>query len=428
VVRGSDRLPQVQLADLRNPRGTGHLVARSSGSSSGTQAAVALDLNALFEQFPTYRVAADATGCADWPTASWIAPGSTGLNAALRAVVAFGRPLEHWFSPVDVHDPSMPSTFRWTNKTVRAVAALYGARLPAPELVDPADPMPIVRWITSVKRRGEIPVLTLYPTSAVRLCAAAHAAGVDLAGARLSLRGEPITPARASAARSVGAIPLSLFGTIEAGLIGHGCLQPEAVDEVHLHEDLHAVVQPGDDGPGAGLPGNALLLTVLRPNARLILINASLGDEATVTRRACGCALEAIGLRTHLAEIQSFEKLTGMGMTFAAADVTPILEHLLPARFGGLSTDYQLAEEETGVGGVRLRLLVHPRLGQLDEASVADTFLLALAEVSPARRMMTAVWRTGDMVCVDRTPPFAAPSGKIMHFRRASQVRGGAAT
>src|SRR6185436_17028636 len=69
VVRGSDRLPQVRLADLRNPRGTGHLVARSSGSSSGTQAAVALDLNALIEQFPTYRVAADATGCTDWPTA-----------------------------------------------------------------------------------------------------------------------------------------------------------------------------------------------------------------------------------------------------------------------------------------------------------------------------------------------------------------------
>ena len=59
---------------------------------------------------------------------------------------AFGRPLEHWFSPVDVRDPSMPSTFRWTNEAVRAVAALSGARLPAPELVDPAD----------LKRRDEL--------------------------------------------------------------------------------------------------------------------------------------------------------------------------------------------------------------------------------------------------------------------------------
>jgi hypothetical protein len=221
---------------------------------------------------------------------------------------------------------------------------------------------------------------------------------------------------------------LSLFGTIEAGLIGHGCLHPEAVDEVHVHESLHALIQPGNDGQDAALPGNALLLTVLRPGARLVLLNASLGDQATLTRRGCGCAMETAGLRTRLAEIHSFEKLTGMGMTFAAAEVIPILEHLLPARFGGDATDYQLVEEETGGGGVRLRLLVHPRLGEIDEAAVAEGFLLALAEVSPARRMMTAVWRNGGMVHIERLAPLTAASGKIMHFRRAAKASGGATT
>ncbi len=427
LVRGSDRLELLRMEDLRNPRGRGHLAARSGGSSSGTQAAFALDLDALVEQFPAYRLAGDAAGCADWPNASWIAPGSTGLATAVRAVVAFARPLERWFSPIDVRDPSMPSTFRWTNEAVRVVGALCGARLPAPEHVDPDDPMPIVRWIAAVKQRGEIPVLHLYPTSAVRLCEAASAAGVDVSGTRLSLRGEPITVARAAAVTGVGAVPLSLFGTIEAGLVGHGCLQPETVDEVHLHEDLHAIVQPGRDAPSAGLPGDALLLTTLRRDARLILINASLGDEAKLTRRACGCALETAGLRTHLAEIRSFQKLTGMGMTFAAAEVTPILEQILPARFGGVATDYQLIEEETGGGGVLLRLVVHPRLGPLDPASVAESFLQALGEVSPARRMMSAVWRQGGMVRVERTPPVAAPSGKLMHFRAAPRASGGAA-
>jgi len=421
VVRGSDRLDPLRLDDLRNPRGRGHLSARSGGSSSGTQAALALDLDALVEQFPAYRLAGDAAGCADWPNASWIAPGSTGLATAVRAVVAFGRPLERWFSPIDVHDPSMPSTFRWTNEAVRVVGALCGARLPAPEHVDPDDPVPIVRWIAGVKQRGELPVLHLYPTSAVRLCEAAAASGVDVSGTRLSLRGEPITASRAAAVSAVGAVALSLFGTIEAGLVGHGCLHAETVDEVHLHEDLHALVQPGDDGPPAGLPHDALLLTTLRRDARLILVNASLGDEAQLTRRSCGCAMETAGLRTHLAEIRSFQKLTGMGMTFTAAEVTPILEQILPARFGGVATDYQLIEEETRGGGVQLRLLVHPRLGPLDEASIAETFLQALGAVSPARRMMSAVWRQGGMVRVERTPAVAAPSGKLMHFRAASR-------
>jgi hypothetical protein len=428
LVRGSDVLGPVHLDELRNPRGRSHLSMRSGGSSSGTQAAVALDLDALVEQFPDYRLAADAAGIADWPNASWIAPGSTGLATALRAVVAFDRPLERWFSPVDVHDPSMPGTFRWTHEAVRVVAALCGAKLPAPERADPADPLPVLRWIAFVKQRGDTPVLHLYPTSAVRLCEAAAASGIDVSGTRMSLRGEPITEARAAAVRSVGAVPMNLFGTIEAGLIGQSCLHAEAADEVHLHEDLHAIVQPGDDGAAAGLPRDALLVTPLRPGARLVLVNASLGDEATLSRRACGCAMEAIGLRTHLAEIRSFQKLTGMGMTFAAAEVTPILEQVLPARFGGGATDYQLIEEETRDGGVRLRLVVHPRLGPLDDASVADAFLAALAEVSPARRMMSAVWRSAGMVRVERTPPLAAPSGKLMHFRAAVRANAGAGT
>jgi hypothetical protein len=106
-------------------------------------------------------------------------------------------------------------------------------------------------------------------------------------------------------------------------------------------------------------------------------------------------------------------------MTFADAEVMPVLEQVLPARFGGEPTDYQLIEEESGDGGVRLRLVVDPRLGPLDEAVLIDTFLDALARVSPTRRMMTLCWRAAGIVSVDRRQPLASPSGKIMHFRRA---------
>ena len=176
--------------------------------------------------------------------------------------------------------------------------------------------------------------------------------------------------------------------------------------------------RPADAATGA-LPADALLVTTLRRSARLILINACLGDQATLDQRSCGCPLESYGWRTHLRGIHSFEKLTGMGMTFADAEVTPVLDRVLPARFGGDSTDYQLIEEEAGDGGVRLRLVVDPRVGPLDHDAVVDAFLDALASVSPTRRVMALGWRAAGVVSVDRRPPVAAPSGKIMHFRRA---------
>lgn len=168
-----------------------------------------------------------------------------------------------------------------------------------------------------------------------------------------------MTPLRVAAAERVGAAAVySLYGAIECGVIGHSCLRPTAVDEVHLHGDLHAIIQPGSDAPIGALPADALLVTTLRRSARLILLNACLGDQATIDQRQCFCPLQSYGWHTHLRGIHSFEKLTGMGMTFADAELTPVLDQVLPARFGGDPTDYQLIEGESGDGDVRLRLVV----------------------------------------------------------------------
>jgi hypothetical protein len=76
----------------------------------------------------------------------------------------------------------------------------------------------------------------------------------------------------------------------------------------------------------------------------MVLLNLSLGDHARLERRACGCPLERLGWDTHLETIRSFEKLTAAGMNFLDVDVIRVLEEILPARFGGGPTDYQLQE------------------------------------------------------------------------------------
>src|SRR5262245_43696324 len=294
VVRGSDTC-RIRLVDLRNPWAGGHLVGSSGGSRSGIPGAMALDVDALLDQLPAYRLSLEAAGGADWVEAIWAPPGSTGIAFSLRRTVGFGRPPERWFSPVAMHDSGLPSAYRWTMRAVRLAGLLAGVRLPLPEHVSPVDPVPVIGWLDAVRRRGRTPILTLYPTTAARLCDAAQRAGIDLRGVRLLLRGEPVTPARVAAVRRGGAEVLSLYGAIECGVVGHGCLQPAAVDEVHLHDDLHAIVQPGTDDASAALPADALLLTTLRRSARLILLNVSLGDSATMARRPCGCPLESYG-------------------------------------------------------------------------------------------------------------------------------------
>jgi hypothetical protein len=228
--------------------------------------------------------------------------------------------------------------------------------------------------------------------------------------------GEPVTAARLAVIRRVGAEALPLYIAMETWRLGEGCMAPESADDVHFLSDLHACVQTGAAGAELGLPPSALLVTSLRRTAPLVLLNAGLGDQAVVVARHCGCPLERLGWTTHLHTIRSYEKLTAGGMTFLDADAIRVLEEVLPARFGGVPTDYQLVEDESDGGEVRVRLLVRPEVGPVDPAAVAEAFLAALSGGAGAERIMGQVWRDGRILRVERRAPFTTASGKILHL------------
>jgi hypothetical protein len=102
-------------------------------------------------------------------------------------------------------------------------------------------------------------------------------------------------------------------------------------------------------------------------------------------------------------------------MTLLDADVIRVLEDVLPARFGGGPTDYQLLEEEGARGQPRLRLLVHPAIDAVDTAAVAEAFLTALGEGTGAARIMSLAWRGANSLRVERARPVATASGKVLH-------------
>jgi hypothetical protein len=161
------------------------------------------------------------------------------------------------------------------------------------------------------------------------------------------------------------------------------------------------------------------LLSSLRQTTPFVLLNVSMGDEAVVEQRACGCPLERLGWATHLHTLRSFEKVTVGGTTCLDTDIIQVLDAVLPARFGGAPTDYQLVEEEADDGQPRLRLLVHPRIGPLDPEAVAHAFLSAIGPGSEGERIRTLLWRDAGWPGVERRPPQPTASGKILHVHLA---------
>jgi hypothetical protein len=103
-------------------------------------------------------------------------------------------------------------------------------------------------------------------------------------------------------------------------------------------------------------------------------------------------------------------------MHFLGAHLVRLVEEVLPARFGGHPTDYQLVEEEEA-GHVRVSLLVSPRVGPLSESDVEAAAIEVLASPSGApsgEAMMAGYWRDARTLRVVRREPHATSAAKIL--------------
>lgn len=415
VVRGSSTVA-VEPARLRNPGSGFHVLARSGGSR-GAGTAVPVDLAFVRDRAINLALFLEARAAAGWLHAMWTVPGSGPLGFILQFSACGAVPVR-WFSLIDPKARGLHSRYRWSSHLLRMAGLLGGVRMPQTEYVPFQDPFKIVQWMDQVLRAGHTPHLYCYPSCAVRLCQAASETGADIRGAQFMLSGEPYTPARLAVLRKMEAKAIPFYGSAETGMLGIGCLAQEEPDDMHLYEDLSALIQPGPDAQSSGLPPLALLVSSVRPTAPLVLLNVSLGDEAQLSRRPCSCPLERLGWTNHLRTIRSYEKLTAGGMAFLDTQAIRVLEEILPTRFGGVPIDYQLVEEEAEDGQPRLRLLVEPSIGPVDSEAVKDTFLKAMGVGSQVEHVMELQWRLADLLRVERRSPLTTDSGKVLHLHR----------
>jgi hypothetical protein len=412
AVRGSSQF-SFRQRDFDNPLTTPHYVRFTSGSG-GHPSRVGYSLGYLDERAISLAMMLEAHGVERARHAFWLPVPIDTLLVCAR----LGEPAAGWFYPV--HPLPLPA--RLLARYLAAAGWFAGYRFPPPRRCDLDTPDRLLDWLKDQLETDRAVTLRTTPSAGARLGVAATAAGRELSGATFIIGGEPVTEARRRQIEATGARVVALYGSVEISWLSYSCAVPTAADDMHVLLDRVAVVQRQRQAAIDGPMVDALLFTLLTTEATKIALNAETGDYARVEERACGCLLGELGLCTHLSEVRSFEKLTGEGVTFARSSLERVLEVALPARFGGTSLDYQLAEEELANGRTRLILRVSPAVGAVDEPALRAAFLDELDEGGPSSQYQARVWENARTIELRREPPVATRAGKILPFALLGQT------
>lgn len=394
-----------------NPLLARHFAA-ATGGTRGARRRVSVDLDLLAHETAWQLLMREGHGASGRPFAVWrpVLPSSSGINNCLRQA-KLGEPVAAWFNPYRQPRTLEALSFRVFTGVTVAASRVFGQRIASPVYTAMEDAGRVVRWLADCKRRGRPGVLDTQTALGVRVCLTARAAGLDISGSLIGMGGEPYTSEKHAAVEAAGCSSYCAYSMTEAGRIAAGCADGDAIDDMHVLTDKLAVVQRDREVGSSGELVGALYYTALLPSSPKLMINVESDDYAVLSDRACGCPLGALGLTTHVSGVRSYEKLTAEGTHFLGSDLLELVDRVLPARFGGGPTDYQLVEEEVG-GLPKVTVVARPALGPLDEDDVVEAVLEHLGQL-PRNRLMTDVWRDGGTLRVARREPYVTAAGKI---------------
>lgn len=410
IIRGSTRFI-CSDRDFDNPHQQTHYVM-FTGGSRGQPTPVRRSLASADDLAMMFLLVLDAHGIRQPHHLYWVGAPLTWALVHLKLM----QPIDGWYYPVQ----PMPLAARLVLRYVALLAWQAGRHMPSPANRALDQPDEIARLLAARAGRGRPIMVNTVVSSAVRVATAAQAMGARLDHVTFICRSEPLSPSRLRFLVAVGARALPEYATVELPFIAYGCPDGTASDDVHLCTDRYAVIERQRPLFDHGPPVDALLLTTLGDNAPKIALNVELGDSARIEQRDCGCSMGALGLRTHLSEIRSFEKLSTEGTSFARSNVVQILEEVLPSRFGGTPLDYQLVETEALDGTARLVLRVHPGLGRIDDAAVRETLLRELGRGNMVDAYQAELIEHAASLVIARLPPLPTRAGKVVPFHVAT--------
>ena len=413
IERGSLRL-EVRPEDFDNPLLVKHYEARTSGSR-GVGRRLAVDLDMLAHEALHHAAFQDTMGIRDRPFGLWrpLPPTGSGIKNLLLQLKS-GRPLDRWFTPTPLHATGGGPKAVFFLATTFAATRAWSSGMPVPRHQPIGEARPVAEWLAACRAAGRPAMLDATVSSSIRVCLAARDLGLDISDTFFRVGGEPLTATRAEIFASAGARVGCHYSVSEIGRLGIWCPEGEAIDDVHLVEDKIAVLQRPQTVAGGERTVDALVFTTLVPSVPKLALNVEVDDYGVLERRPCGCVLHAAGNDLHLHTIRSHEKLTSEGTTFMGEDLVVLVDELLPRRFGGSPTDWQLVEEEEN-GLPRVTIVARPELGPLDENEVLAAVLSHFETGSDhGNRAAAGLWRDGGTLRVARREPYRTVTSKVL--------------
>lgn len=365
----------VKESDFYNPLLAPDIDSRTSGSR-GTARRVVSDLNHIQQEAAAYACLLAAHGLSDSALAVWqpMPPGTSGMRTVFRQM-KIGKTPERWFT-----QGAVPRNATGLAAIVFLLYTLAASRVqrrpvPVPKFVRPSNAVVVAGWLAEKRAQGRRGLVDTSTAAAISVCLAAREHGLDISGSILRTGGEAYTMAKEQVIASVGARALQGYGMAELGMIGMACASPTVLDDLHLGRDrMTAICREKRVGPLATVP--ALVFTTVARTSSPLMLNVVSGDYGRLEDRDCGCPLSELGFQTHISGLHAYDKLMSDTGVFIGSELYQLVEDVLPARFGGHPTDYQLVEQRSQ-GPDRMTVVVAPSVGDVDENAV----LAAVREV-----------------------------------------------
>ncbi|MGD9015033.1 MAG: hypothetical protein PVI33_03310 [Candidatus Omnitrophota bacterium] len=403
-------------SDFDNPFLSSYFDVHSGGTRSpGTRTMI--DFDFLLQEAAQRAAVLDVYGLLQAPCILWfpILPGNAGVMNIFRQAKIGPAPIK-WFSQVDKRTIRPSIQDQLGTAFMVYMGRFFGSNIPKPEYIDLKEADKIAEYLAAVINKFSQCSVWTYVNSAIRICIAANQRRINLKGVSFFISGEPITDIKLEEIASSGARAIPYFAFVEGGITAFGCANRHAPDDMHFLSNRMAVITRKKQLKDTHNAVDSLLFTSLLPESPKILLNTETGDEAVLSSRKCGCGLEKAGLSSHIQDIHSFEKFTCEGMTFMVSDFRRIAEEILPRKYGGSSTDYQIQEEYDPSGITFINIIVSPRVGQVNDTQLIKTVIQELGKAKSAARLMAQVWARADTIRIQHIEPIPTKRGKILSF------------
>ena len=347
------------------------------------------------------------------PFAMWRPALSLGGETFLLIFAKAGIAPIKWFSQVDqmAIRPSLKN--RMLTDYLVYLGRLLGTSWSNPRHVTLDNAEKITHWLVDIlKQNGKCCIIST-PSNALRICNVAKEEGYDLDGVKFIVEAEPLSEAKLREILLTGATALSIYWNTEVGLIGGSC--PDTTADgggVHLAKDSMAAIQHQRIVENAGVSVNAFLFSSLLFAAPRIVFNIESEDYGLIKSASCGCELQHLGLTDQISNIRSFGWFRAEGTRIFGDDLVKVIEYILPAKFGGNPSDYQMFEEEDEGGFTRVVVVVSPVVGPIEEDALKEEILCTLRRGLGYHRQETyretaEFWSQGRTLQVRRMLPTA---------------------